>query len=95
MLLVAAGLGLVFLILGTQASVEISYSDLVRLVKKSAEDPEKTSDPYIDITSGSESQREIYRYRHLQDVKIGTHEITGKLNRSIVALSSKMRYARF
>ncbi len=64
---------------------ELSYSDLVDLIKSSA----PNSKPYgITIQEGSEGREQKVHYEKPNDIKIGTFDVIGKVIRQVDAASS-------
>lgn len=80
--LLALGVGTLFLVtlLGSDNAVEIPYSELIRLIEKGA--PAENKDAYIDVDEGPEDKQIVVRYSDLAELKVGQHEITGRVTKT-------------
>jgi cell division protease FtsH len=77
--LLAAGLAVLFVVnlFQSNAQVEISYSELVRLIEQGS--PEKNPNAQIEVADKQEGHHRKVRFSNLSDVVIGQHEINGKI----------------
>ena len=78
--------------LQVNSQVEITYGDLVSLIEQGS--PEQNKGAQIQVADGPDSDRTVVVYRDLSNLKIGTHEITGKVNRQVVAPPDKANEAK-
>jgi cell division protease FtsH len=81
--LIAIAMGVLILvsILQNNAQVEVSYSELVRLIEQGS--PEINPKGQIDAWENGSHRRRV-RYSDLSEVKIGPHEITGKITYQVL-----------
>jgi cell division protease FtsH len=71
-------------LLGESPQVEISYGQLIKLIEQGA--PESNPNAAIEVTEGPEGKEAtVRRYCHLCELKIGPHEITGKVTMEVLA----------
>ncbi len=59
---------------------KLQYYDLLKLVKVAHEEPGKNS---IEVTQGTGDKKQVVTYSDPRDVKIGTHEVTGKITKQV------------
>lgn len=90
----AVGMGTLFIVSLFQANsqVEITYGELVRLIEQGS--PDRNKEAKIEIVDGTDTDRTVVVYRNLSDVKIGPHEITGRVTRQVVAPPEKVSEAK-
>jgi cell division protease FtsH len=86
--LLALGIGTLFLVflMSQESQVEIPYGQLVELIKQKS--PDKNREAAIEIWEGKGKEKRV-RYSNLTDLTVGPHEITGKVNRQIMAPEQK------
>ncbi len=63
--------------------VEIPYSELVRLIEQGA--PSVNPDASIEVVEETAGRKQVVRYSHLDNLKIGPYEVTGTVTREVIA----------
>ncbi len=59
---------------------KLQYADLLNLVKVT-KNPEGKN--YIEVTQGTGEKQQTIRYSNPREIKIGTHEVTGKITKEV------------
>ncbi|NLY02260.1 MAG: ATP-dependent zinc metalloprotease FtsH [Rhodopirellula sp.] len=87
--LLAAGVGALFLVsaLGNRMGVAIPYMQLVRLIEQGS--PEENPKAAIEISEGTDGNKQRVRYSHLEDLTVGLDEITGTVAREVLEPTSE------
>ncbi|MCE5266858.1 MAG: ATP-dependent zinc metalloprotease FtsH [Planctomycetaceae bacterium] len=82
--LFALGIGALVLIslLDSNSQAKLNYMDLVKLIKQGA--PALNPKAGIEVRSNSAGKEQTVRYSNLDNLEIGTHEITGTVTREVV-----------
>jgi cell division protease FtsH len=64
------------------STVELHYSDLVKLVEASTVGPDGKTEGSIDVRDTA--NKKTWRFSSLRDITLGTHEVTGHVDRQLV-----------
>ena len=70
-------------LVNAERPVRLDYSDLWRLIEQGA--PERNPQAAIEVIQAERGRQVRIRYWNLRDLKIGPHEITGLIDRQVVA----------
>lgn len=90
--LVGIALTLVFTFVASRSEYDLPYIELLRLIEKGSDfanrlDPVAASLAHIDVIEGTGGERTV-RYSHLTQLRVGTEEITGCVDRLVITPES-------
>lgn len=69
---------------------KLQYADLLNLVKVTKNEQGKN---YIEVTQGSGEKQQVVRYSNPQEIKIGTHEVTGKITKEVAGKTTEENFS--
>lgn len=87
--LLAAGMATLVLVSLFQAGqqAEIGYGELVRLIQQGS--PDRNPKAAIEVYEGTTPRKALVRYQNLGDIRLGQHEIIGKVSRQVLEPSEE------